>query len=175
MEDDDASKFVTHLKGTENKKTISNKDDSSALIDDGLSESYDNDSPFGLPDVDPLIANTDLSNSGINKIQANDDDEVISLCPKIHNNTSLFQDSDESVGLMDMSVQHPPKRQVKIKRAKKERAVTLVKCYTMPPEERREPEHHYCFADTWGKYMRKVTLPLKYGPPPPVNGNDQRR
>jgi hypothetical protein len=49
MEDDDASKFVTHWKGTKNKKTTSNKDDSSALIDDGLSESDDNEGPFGLP------------------------------------------------------------------------------------------------------------------------------
>ena len=36
-----------------------------------------------------------------------------------------------------------------------------------------EPEY-YCLADIWGKYMRKVTLPLKFGPSPPVRGTDQR-
>ena len=119
VEDDDAPKFVTHWKGTTNKKTTSNKYDSSALIDDDWSDPHDDEGPFGLPDVDPLIANTSLSDSGINKIQANDDDEVNSLCSEIYNNTSLFPDLDESVGLMDLSVQHPPKRQVTTKRAKK--------------------------------------------------------
>jgi hypothetical protein len=87
-----------------------------------------------------------LPDSGINKIQSNDDDEVNSLCSKIYDNTSLFWDSDESVGLMVVSIQLPPKRQVTIKKAKKEKAGTLVTCYTVPPEERMEPEY-YCFAD----------------------------
>jgi hypothetical protein len=147
VEDDDAPKFVTHWKGTTNKKTTSDKDESSALIDDDWSDSDDNEGPFGLPDVDSLIDNTDLSDSGVNKIQANGDDEVNSWCSKIYNHTSLFPDSDESVGLIFMSIQLPPKRQVTTKKAKKEKAGTLlVTCYTVPPEERMEPEY-YCFAD----------------------------
>ena len=58
MKYDNASKFVTHWKGIKNKKTTSDKDSSSALIDDDSSESDDNEGPFGLPDVEPLIANT---------------------------------------------------------------------------------------------------------------------
>ena len=37
-----------------------------------------------------------------------------------------------------------------------------------------EPEY-YRHADIWGKYMRQVTLPLKYGPSQPVKGNEQRK
>ena len=34
-------------------------------------------------------------------------------------------------------------------------------------------QEYYCLADIWGNYLRKVTLPLKYGPLPPVRGTDQ--
>ena len=111
-----------------------------------------------------------MSDSGTNQIQANDDDEVDSRCSIIYDHTSLFPDLDENVGFIVMSIQHPPKRQLTTKKAKKGKAVT---CYAVPPEERMEPEY-YCLADIWGNYMRKVTLPLKYGPPHPVKGTDQR-
>ena len=62
---------------------------------------------------------------------------------------------------MGLMVQHPPKKQVTTKADKKGKTVTLVTGYAVAPEERREPEYYY-LADIWGKYLRKVTLPLKY-------------
>ena len=43
----------------------------------------------------------------------------------------------------------------------------MVTSYTVFPEERIESEFHY-LAHIWGKYLRKVFLFLKYGPPHPV-------
>jgi hypothetical protein len=173
VEDDDAPKFVTHWKGARNKNTNPNKDNSRALIDNDASDSDDDEGLFGFPGSNPLIANIGLSDSGINKIQANDDDEVNGRCSEIYGNTSILPESNESFEWMGISIQRPPKGQVTTKRAKKEKAVTLVTCHTVPPEDRMEPKY-YCLTDIWGKYMRKVTLPLKYGPPPPVKGTDQR-
>ena len=75
----------------------------------------------------------------------------------MNNNTTLSLDSEESMGLM---VQHPPKKQVTTRADKKGKTVTLVTGYAVAPEEKREPEYYY-LADIWGKYLRKVTLPLK--------------
>ena len=77
---------------------------------------------------------------------------------------TLFLDLDEIVGL---TVQHPPRMQVTTKTEKKGKTVTLAICYAASPEKRIEPEYYY-LADIWGKYLHKVTLPLKYGPPHPV-------
>ena len=43
----------------------------------------------------------------------------------------------------------------------------MVTCYAVSPEERIKPEYYY-LAHIWGKYLRKVILLLKYGPPHPV-------
>ena len=96
VEENDMPKFVTHRKGARNKKTNSNKDNSRALIDDDASDSDDNEGLFGFPGVEPLIDNIGLSNSGINKIQANYDDEVNGWFSKIYGNTSLLPELDES-------------------------------------------------------------------------------
>jgi hypothetical protein len=93
-----------------------------------------------------------------------DYDNVNSRCSEMYDNTTFSLDLDESVGLM---VQHPPKKQVTTKTDKKGKTVTLVTCYAVSPEERIELEY-YCLADIWGEYLRKVTLPLTYGPPHPV-------
>ena len=86
------------------------------------------------------------------------------------NNTNFSLDSAEIVGLR---VQQPPKKQVATKTETELKSATLVTCYVASPEERIEPEY-YCLAHMWVKCLRKVTLPLKYGPPHPVKDTDQR-
>jgi hypothetical protein len=99
-----------------------------------------------------------------------DHDNVNSRCSKMYGNYTFSLDLDESVGFM---VQHPPKKQVTTKKDKNGKTVTLVTGDALAPEERREPEYYY-LADIWGKYLRKVTLSLKYGPPHPVEDTEQR-
>jgi hypothetical protein len=92
---------------------------------------------------------------------------VNSRCSKMYDNTTFYLDLDERVGLMVMSVQHPSRKQVTTKTDKKGKTVTLGTCYAVSPEERIELEYYY-LAHIWGKYLRKVTLPLKYRPLHPV-------
>jgi hypothetical protein len=87
-----------------------------------------------------------------------------SRCFKKCDNTKFSLDSAEIVGLR---VQQPPKEQVATETEKERTAATVVTCYAVFPEERIEPEY-CCLAHIWGKYLHKVTLLLKYGPPPPV-------
>jgi hypothetical protein len=75
--------------------------------------------------------------------------------------------------IMVMSTQQPQARQGTTKRAKEEKAATLVTRYTATPREGMEAEFYY-LADIWGKHMCKVTLPLKNVPPPPLKDTDQR-
>jgi hypothetical protein len=69
--------------------------------------------------------------------------------------------------IVELRVQQPPKKQVATKMEKERKSATVVICYAVSPEERIEPEYYY-LAQIWGKYLRKVTLLLKYGPPHPV-------
>ena len=79
-------------------------------------------------------------------------------------NANSFLNLDEIMGLR---TQQPPKTQVAKKKEKQEKTTTMVTSHTVFPEERIEPEFHY-LAHIWGKYLRKVILFLKYGPPHPV-------
>lgn len=74
---------------------------------------------------------------------------------------------DEGEWMMFVPRQRPPRRPVAKKKLKKEKTDTLVTDYKAPPEERKVPEFYY-FAHVWGMQMRKVTLTLGEGPPPPV-------
>ena len=163
MEEGDAPKAVTPPKGTKNKMNedsllpSDDDDDDADLLPSSDDDADGNDADLHDEDDDDADLLPSDDNAGIQEGHADGDDD----------SSQFSEDGDEWIF---PPRQRPQRRVVVNKKVKKEKAKTLVTTYKVPPEERDEPEFYY-FAYLWGRQsrqMRKVSLPLKKGPPPPV-------